>query len=472
MSINWQKEVEKRKEDLFKDLFSLLEIPSVRDDGAAEESAPVGPGPRDALLKFLEIGERDGFQTKNVENIAGHIEYGDGEETLGIFGHVDVVPVGDGWDSDPFTPEIRDGKLYARGSSDDKGPSMAAYYGLKIIKDLGLPLSKRVRFIIGTDEESEWKCMDRYLKVEKKPDFGFSPDAEFPIINGEKGMLSFHLKFNGSNQGSYRLVTFTSGIRENMVPDEAKAVVQVETERELADLNEKFERFLNEKKVPGGKFSTNGLEAMLEITGKASHGAFPQNGINAGTYLAKFLNDFSFDGDAAAYLKFIADYLHEDFFGKKSGIAHVDEKMGELTQNPGIFSFSASDDVIHENTVVVNIRYPQGTTPDKMAAIIKEKLQDTAIIETGRAEVPHYVPADDELVVTLLAVYEEYTGQKGHEEVIGGGTYGRLLDRGVAFGAMFPGREDTMHQPNEYMLVDDILLAAVIYADAIYRLAK
>ena len=148
MAIDWKQEVAKREDDLMKDLMDLLRVPSVREDDKATEDAPFGPGPKAALLKFLEIGERDGFVTKNVENVAGHLEFGEGDETLGIFGHVDVVPVGTGWDTDPFEPVIKDGRLYARGSSDDKGPSVAAYYALKMIKELELPTSKRVRFII------------------------------------------------------------------------------------------------------------------------------------------------------------------------------------------------------------------------------------------------------------------------------------------------------------------------------------
>jgi len=168
MTIDWKKEVELRKEDLLKDLFTLLRIDSVRDDSKATEDAPVGPGPKEALEAFLAIGERDGFTTKQVGNLAGHIEFApnpDYKETLGVLGHVDVVPVGTGWDTDPFEPQIINDRIYARGSSDDKGPSMAAYYALKIIKELGLPVSRRVRFIIGTDEESGWKCMD--LKQKK-----------------------------------------------------------------------------------------------------------------------------------------------------------------------------------------------------------------------------------------------------------------------------------------------------------------
>ena len=239
MTIDWKKEVELRKEDLLKDLFTLLRIDSVRDDSKATEEAPVGPGPKEALEAFLAIGERDGFTTKQVGNLAGHIEFApnpDFKETLGVLGHVDVVPVGTGWDTNPFEPQIINDRIYARGSSDDKGPSMAAYYALKIIKELGLPVSRRVRFIIGTDEESGWKCMDRYFKTEEMPDFGFSPDATFPIINGEKGILSLHYDIPGeASEGDYQLLSFDAGLRENMVPQDAHAEIIVPNENEVVD---------------------------------------------------------------------------------------------------------------------------------------------------------------------------------------------------------------------------------------------
>ena len=146
MTIDWQKEVEARKEDLLEDLKNLLRVNSERDDSKVTPDAPFGPGPRDALKHMLAYGERDGFKVKNVDNYAGHIDLGEGDETLGIFGHMDVVPAGDGWDTDPYEPVIKDGKIFARGSSDDKGPSMAAYYAMKIIKELDLKLSKKVRF--------------------------------------------------------------------------------------------------------------------------------------------------------------------------------------------------------------------------------------------------------------------------------------------------------------------------------------
>lgn len=463
--IDWKAEVEKRKDDFLEDLFTLLRIDSVRDDDAATEEFPVGPGPAEALKAFLEIGERDGFKTEQFENWAGHIEYGEGDEIMGVLGHVDVVPTGTGWDTDPFEPVIKDGRLYARGSSDDKGPTMAAYYALKMIKELELPISKKVRVIIGTDEESGWQGMAHYLEVEKEPDFGFSPDAMFPIINGEKGNISFELKTGGNNDGANQLLQFDAGLRANMVPQDAVAVVKAENP---AEFESGLTDFLAGEPVTG-EVGVEGDQLTIKIVGQAAHGSMPEKGINAGTYLAKFLTEFAFGSDAADFLEVTALYLHDDPKGEKLGIAHTDEVMGDLSSNPGVFHF----DTENGGTITVNMRYPQGTTVEVIEENIQQKVSQYKVeVVRLSGKVPHYVPANDPLVETLLDVYAHQTGLEAHEKVIGGGTYGRLMKRGVAYGAMFPDSVDTMHQANEFIAVEDLTRSMAIYAEAIYELVK
>ena len=465
MTIDWTKEVEARKDDLLEDLQNLLRINSERDDAQATPEAPFGPGPVAGLKHMLAYGERDGFTVKNVDNYAGHIEYGEGDETLGIFGHMDVVPAGDGWETDPYEPVIKDGKIYARGASDDKGPSMAAYYAMKIIKELGLPVSKKIRFVVGSDEESGWGDMDYYFQHEEAPDFGFSPDAEFPIINGEKGNVTIRLTFRGGNGADYKLESFKSGLRENMVPGTADAVVTAASADEAASLAASFETFIKQEAKISGNTVT------FHVVGKGAHGASPQSGINAATFLATFLNDYSFAEGAYSFINTIAEFIHEDFYGEKLGVAFEDEKMGKLTMNAGIVNFDPENP---ENSLVtLNFRYPKGTSAEELQAKVQATVGETVTATQGdRNQEPHYVPVDDPLVATLLQVYEDHTGEKGQEQIIGGGTYGRLLKRGVAYGAMFPGYTDTMHQANEFMELDDLFRAAAIYADAIYRLAK
>ncbi|MFA9413227.1 dipeptidase PepV [Streptococcus sp. E29BA] len=467
MTINFQAEVEKRKDDLLADLTAILSIKSEREDDKISQEHPFGPGPVRALEHFLAMAERDGYPTTNIDNYAGHFEFGEGDEVLGIFGHLDVVPAGSGWDTDPYTPVIKDGRLYARGSSDDKGPTMACYYGLKIIKELGLPTSKKVRFIVGTDEESGWADMDYYFEHVglPLPDFGFSPDAEFPIINGEKGNITAYLHYAGSHGGAVTLINFQGGLRENMVPESATAEL---TGLDLARAQAALADFLSAHPEVRGEV-TGDDQLTITIHGKSAHGSTPEEGVNGATYLAKFLTQFDLAGAAKDYITLIADKLHQDFLAVNLGVAHSDERMGDLTMNAGVFSFEADRD---DNTIALNFRYPKGTDPE----IIKGQLEQLATVEkvtlSAHGHVPHYTPLEDPLVQTLLAVYEKQTGLKGHEMVIGGGTFGRLLKRGVAYGAMFPDSINTMHQANEFMALDDIFRSAAIYAEAIYELIK
>lgn len=462
--INWKEEVKKYQDDFLEDLKELLRIDSVRNDDEATDEFPVGPGPAKALHKVLEIGKRDGFETKQLENWAGHIEYGDGDEILGVLGHVDVVPVGSGWNTDPFDPVIKDGKLYARGSSDDKGPTMAAYYALKIIKDLDLPVNKKIRVIIGTDEESEWQGLAHYLENEQMPDLGFSPDGNFPIINGEKGNYEIDIETKASNEGDLTLVLFEAGLRSNMVPQDATAKIATEDPEALRDA---FDAFISDQPVEGNA-EIDSQTVTLNVVGKAAHGSKPQIGVNAATYLAVFLNTLDLGGDAKTFTNLVETYLHDDPYGEKLGVAQEDDVMGNLTSNPGVFRFEDGD----KGLITVNMRYAVGDNDMLTSQVTNTLTGEDIKIHVKKGKVPHYVPGDDPLVQTLLDVYARQTGFEAHEQVIGGGTYGRLLDRGVAFGALFPDSTDTMHQANEFMTIDDLMNAMAIYAEAIYELVK
>ncbi|AGM98600.1 dipeptidase PepV [Streptococcus iniae] len=466
--IDFKAEVDKRKEVMLDDLISLLRINSERDDSQVDDKQPFGPGPVKALEHFLAMAERDGYKTRNIDNYAGDFEFGQGDEVLGIFGHLDVVPAGSGWDTDPYEPVIKDDRIYARGSSDDKGPTLACYYALKIIKELDLPVSKKVRFIVGTDEESGWGDMDYYFAHNglKNPDFGFSPDAEFPIINGEKGNITEYLHFEGENTGAFALHSFKGGLRDNMVPESATAVITAS--HPLNVLEAALTQFLSENNLKG---SLKALDDKVELTviGKSAHGSTPEAGVNGATFLAKFLNQFAFEGPAKAFLSIAGNTLHEDFDAKKLGLAFSDAKMGALSMNAGVFSFDANS---NDNTIALNFRYPKGIDSFVIKAGLENLKGITQVTLSEHEHTPHYVPMEDELVSTLLAVYEKQTGFKGYEQVIGGGTFGRLLERGVAFGAMFPGDENTMHQANEYMPLENIFRSAAIYAEAIYELIK
>lgn len=470
---NWRLESLKYEDALLTDLKEMLAINSVRDDAAATEDAPLGPGPKEALLKFEEFAKRDGFKVGDYKNLVAYAELGDpdAEESLVVVGHLDVMPAGDGWTKDPFTPVIEDGRLYARGSSDDKGPSFTAYYALKLLKDLNLPLKRKIRVVMGIDEESDWTGMDEFFAAEGQPTMGFSPDAEFPIINGEKGNVSIEVKFDGTNDGSYKLVSFEAGSRPNMVPGTAKAVVETANTALATQLAESLTAYLaNESRVKADA-EVEDNRVALTFYGKQVHGAMPETGENAGTYLANFLKDFDFGANAKGYLNFLGDAVHDDTTAVKIGAVKHDDLMGDLSMNVGIQRFAADE----EGYVNLNFRYPKNTNPAEIEAAVKTGFADDFAATTSQAAhnmAPHYVPGDDPLVATLLKVYREHTGLPAGEQVIGGGTFGRLFERGVAFGAMFEGVPDTMHQADEFYPVADLTRAMAIFAQAMYELAN
>ncbi|MCT3398150.1 dipeptidase PepV [Lentilactobacillus hilgardii] len=464
MTIDWQEQAKKYRDQYLQDLRELISIPSVRDDDHKTNEYPLGEGPTKALLKFLSFGKRDGFVTKNLDNIVGYIEYGAGEETFAMQSHADVMPAGDGWETDPFVMTEKDGNLYGRGTSDDKGPGLAAYYGLRILKDNGIVPNMKIRLIIGTDEESDWTGMKHYFDVEPRPTLGFSPDAEFPLINGEKGNATYETTFGSSNGSEYTLKEFDSGLRLNMVPGNATALVETDDNEKFVDA---FTDFLDKNPL-SGDIKATGDGIAVHLIGKQAHAMAPENGVNAGTYLAAFLNQFNFEKDAKNFLSFIADYLHDDTRAHKIGADYVDDVMGDLTMNVGIMKF----DFRKGGLVNTNFRYPKGTDDTKILQYLLKVADKLAgrVKEVGHM-VPHYVDPSDPIVKTLLRVYSQQTGDADAKpEVVGGGTYARMMKRGVAFGALFPGTQDTMHQANEFQPINDLLKAMAIYGQSIYEL--
>lgn len=469
-SIQWTNEVEKREADLLKDTQELLKINSVLDDENATPDAPLGTGVKEALEFLLELGEKDGFTAKNVGNLAGHLEFGQGDEIVGILCHVDVVPEGDGWTSDPFGAEIRDGKIFARGAIDDKGPTMAAYYAMKIVKELGLPLNKRVRMIIGTDEESNWRCVDHYFKHEEMPAMGFAPDADFPIIYAEKGIADYDLVYkpagNEDAEHDAEVVEFSAGRRYNMVPDFARASLVVKQGQ--TDLVQRFEDYKKQNELEGKAHVQSG-NFILELEGVSAHGMEPNNGKNAGLHLASFLSQLTLDSNSGKFFQFVSKYLGKDSRGKELGIAYSDDITGDLTINVGKLSYSAENG----GRAGLNMRYPVTTKLENTKEILNSLLEEEGLsIENFSNSNPHHVDENDFLIQTLKKVYEEQTGEKAELISIGGGTYARSLKSGVAFGPLFPGRPDIAHQKDEYMIIEDLLKATAIYAQAIYELAR
>ncbi|PTH09541.1 dipeptidase PepV [Staphylococcus capitis] len=464
----WKEKVLEYENQMIDDLKGLLSIESVRDDSKASEDAPVGPGPRQALDYMYELAERDGFSTHDVDHIAGRIEAGQGEDVLGILCHVDVVPAGDGWDSDPFDPVVTDDAVIARGTLDDKGPTIAAYYAVKILNDMNVDWKKRIHMIIGTDEESDWKCTDRYFQTEEMPTLGFAPDAEFPAIHGEKGITTFDLIQDQINEDvdepDYELLNFESGQRYNMVPDHAEARVLVK--ENMTDVIQNFEYFVEQNELQGESTVDSGI-LILTVEGKAVHGMDPSLGVNAGLYLLKFLSSLNLDKSAKDFVEFNNRYLFDSHFGEKMGMKFHTDVMGDVTTNIGIIKYDNKE----AGRYGVNLRYPQGFEFEEAVERFTNEIKDIGFsLELGKVQKPHYLDKDDPFVEKLVKAYRNQTGDMTEPYTIGGGTYARNLDKGVAFGAMFEDTEDLMHQKNEYMTKKQLINATSIYLEAIYAL--
>lgn len=450
MELNYKELADKYFDEALDLLKKLVEFDSVLTEYNENSDAPFGKGAKDALLFFLDNAKKDGFDVLNSDNFAGHVEYGTKGELLGILGHLDVVPVVGDWKSDPFKADIRDGKLYARGSIDDKGPVVASYIALKILKDLNIKPTKRIRLIVGCDEESGSRCLKHYFKKEEMPSIGFSPDADFPLIYGEKAFNNFNLE---GNIDSKIIKSWISGDRLNIVPDKTEVVLN-------KDFSKEFKKFLSDNNYDG---SVDGNK--YTVYGKASHGSLPEGGINANFIMADFINTIEENN----YTKMINNLFSWTYKGEKLGIDINNGDMGDLSLNPGKFLVSDGKAMIG-----CDCRVPSNDHFDFMDKTIKEKA-----MQYGFKYVPdkrvlmHYVDPNSNLVKTLYNAYKVITGDNLNKPfTIGGGTYAKFIPNCVAFGALFPGEEDVMHQANEYFNLESFRKTIAIYLKAIYDLVR
>jgi succinyl-diaminopimelate desuccinylase len=473
----WKRQAVAQRDAYLETLRPFLAINSIEDMSTAGPGKPFGDGVARALDFMLALGRSDGFAVKNLDGYAGYVEYGESDEEVGVLVHVDVVTAGDGWTTPPFEPHIRDGKIYARGAIDDKGPALAAYFALRLLKQSGLPLAKRVRLIIGTDEESGWLCMKHYAERETLPEIGFSPDASFPMIHAEKGQINPTLTLAAQPEtaaaAGWRLLSFVSGDQGNSVPDKAAASVAVpagaEAETAVAAVTKRWDAFLHASRVTGRLEQRAPGVLSFQLDGKPAHGMEPFNGVNAGTLLARFLHDTPFAGSDREFLRFLAEILHEDHYGERLNVACRDDVSGALTVNAGILRYDGSAG----GSVRLNIRYPATLQPEPYAERLKARVEELGwTVSDLRTSKSHHVPADHPVIRTLSRVYEQHTGEPARLLASGGATYAKTLKAGVAFGPVFPGKESTAHLADEYAEIDDLLRAMAIYAQAMYELAK
>lgn len=405
--------------DMIESLQELIAIPSVTGT----------PEVFEALEQALDCCRSLGFRVKNVDGKLGYGEIGEGEDLMGILCHLDVVPAGEGWSYEPFAGTVtEDGRIYGRGAVDDKGPAMAAVYAMRDVLDSGKKLNKRVRAIFGIMEEGgEWEDMDYYKAHEEIPSFGFTPDADFPAIYGEKGILQADLIMNAGEAG---FVEIAGGDAPNMVAAWARG------------------------KLPDGtSFDEKGISA---------HGSTPEEGENAITRLM--------EKAAARGCRFAQVYMEKIGWcldGSKFGIGISDEASGGLT-------FNAGKIVMEEDKVrlSVDIRYPVTFDEEDVVELLRREAAEAGLsVEVVSALKPVYMDQTGPVISKLMEAYRQVTGDDTPAQLMGGGTYARAMDNVVAFGPVFPGRELTEHKADEWIRVEDLEKAREIYRLAIEKLA-
>ena len=441
--------IDDHKEELIEALRANLSIASVKDTEHASEGAPFGPMIRKALDDALGRGKALGFDTVDYDGYCGAIDMAGGDEQLGVICHLDVVPEGTGWTYPPYGGEIHDGKLYARGTMDDKGPAFAALYAMKAIKECGVPLRRSVRLILGCDEESGMECVEHYFTKMPYPTVSFSPDGDFPVINREKGIYQFDIACGKLPCG----VSIVAGDRANVVPSLCVAKVPA------CDLKDDKVYANN-----GVTVTKDGDVATLTAEGKAAHGSTPDEGINATHKVLRALAAMYPDN---ATIAFAAGKLL-DTTGKAWGVALHDEHSGNLTCNLGVLRTTGEGKL----NITVDIRFPVSFRCDDMYKLLRDNTPAEFDIIPGHTSEPLFVPGDSQLVTTLIDVYNKAMGTALEPIAIGGGTYSRCLPNCVAFGPLFPGEEQTIHMPDELVILSNLRKMAEIYVEAIYELAK
>lgn len=466
--MNYMDLIDGYRDDMIKMLQELIAIRSVV--GPASGDLPFGRDVHKAFLYLLDRAKEEGFKTANIDNYGGHIEFSGQPESeiMAILGHLDVVPEGSHWDYPPFGGEVADGKLYGRGAIDNKGPMVSAFYAMKALKDAGILTEKRVRLIIGLDEEINWTGMKYYMEREETPAFGFTPDADFPVIHGEMGILIFELvkKINKSLKPGVSLRSLIGGQAPNMVADYARAVITAENYDAIREALTKF------GKKTGYKISCKGRGRSLEINteGISAHGAHPSEGLNAISIMMAFLGEVQLSNeDMSEFIEFYNSKIGFDLSGEALGCGLFDEASGKLVLNVGLVNLDPE-----AARLTINIRYPITLTDEQVFDAMMPAINhyNLGIIKLDHKE-PIYLPKDSEIVTTLMDIYRKHSGDDQSEPlVIGGGTYARSMKNAVAYGATFPGQVEVAHQKNEYIDIESMMKATKIYAEAIFSLAK
>lgn len=457
--------VKSYREDMIQSLEELVSIPSVINLENAREGAPFGMEIRSALDGLLKLAGELGFETRDYDGYAAAVDFGTEGKEVGILSHIDVVPPGNGWSKNPFVPEIVNGKMYGRGTIDDKGPLVASLYAMKAVKESGLPIRNHVRHIIGCDEETGHRCIKYYLTKEKGPDLGFSPDGMFSVIHAEKGILRFQIQTNRKlpNTKELCVIRIAGGTVVNAVPNIAEVWLGGPGEQ-LEEVQKEFQ-----VKAAEGSAKMEGDVLHLTFPGVSAHAMQPWLGENAILSMIRFLKEVPFgDRKTREYFQNLDTLFGDGWEGRNLGVACQDQLSGKLSMNLGILNVEGE-----KTELKVDVRCPVHIDLDtvwKTICLTCEKYGFRP--EYWQKRPPLYVPKDARLVQILLDVYEDVTGKREEAITIGGGTYCRDVENFVSFGPVFPGEPELAHEADEFIDLDQMVECARLYAQALYRLLQ
>jgi len=449
--MSYGKKILSYKEEILFDLNNLIAFESVPSNEKAR---------KDALNFMLEKANQFGIKSKNIDEIAGHAEIGDGKKLCGVLTHLDVVPVGSGWLTPPFELIRKDGRLYGRGVADNKGAALITLYCLKILnEDTVIKRRNTLRAIFGTSEETCMTDMDLYFSKEPLPDLSFTPDNDFGICTSEKGILQLEL-FSKSPSNT-PLIEFHAGNAVNSVPDKAHAVLYCSEMEDhqllrLADANLGNFEF---------NYTADGLKILSK--GKAAHSCTPEKGVNAASALINLLClSFSYDslGKLFSFLHF---RIKDEINGRSLGISVSDKVSGPLTLNLGMVNIDSVN-----SSASLDIRYPVTANADKILESICTKAGRENIEVKVKSHLQPLHCDENSLAVKILkASYEEVMNEKPFIYSTGGGTYARKLGgNGLAFGPIFKGDTPNTHNANESLNEEKFFKAAEIYLETMYRM--
>lgn len=457
MNQSMENELSIDQKEMLEALKGVVRIPSVK--GRAEEGAPFGRETVQALDYMLNLGKNMGFKVCSLDGFAGYIEFGEGSREVAVLCHLDVVPAGEGWAFDPFTPFIRDGKIFGRGTNDDKGPAIATLYAMKSLKDSGYCPPCRIRLVLGLDEESGSECMVHYKKTQAMPQYGFTPDAKFPVIYAEKGIL--HATLKGTVKKMFPtaapvvLLSAKGGERANMIPASCKFTL----------LSNPDLKIISKEDVS----NLSGSIEMKVITGVPGHASMPEFGVNA---ISKAMVEIGSLLDASHAVHPFVDFYNKSVGmttdGSLLGIHCSDKESGSLTCNVGLLDLDAD-----QVSMTLDIRYPVTANSETILALLQSKCAPWGLTVTNVTNTPPlHVGKNSDFVRTLLKIYNGETGEKAEPVAIGGGTYARSIPNIVAFGPNFTHEDDVAHQAGEYMKLKDLFLCCDIYRKALQSLAE